>query len=85
MSIACFISTIVYPLLTIGESENQPLYFVVIVCELFFLTDIVLNFFTQDTDEAGEPLSEPLEVIAYRYLSGKFILHFIAFLPFGAL
>ena len=48
-------------------SYGHPLYIIVVVCELFFLTDIILNFFTQNTDEAGEPLSERLEVIAYRY------------------
>lgn len=53
------------------------------LCELIFFIDIVLNFFKQKLDEAGLPMSEPLEVVASNYLTSDFKMDFFAFLPWG--
>jgi len=85
------ISVIVVPnvLLTLyviafGTETDSTLYYVLIYSEIFFLLEIIQNFFTSFSDPEHYDMVDSLKLIAQRYilpLNGNFIFHALAFFP----
>lgn len=64
------------------RSLNQ-IEIVLVVCESFFLINMIMNFFLQGNYDSMSPKREPLPTIAYNYLCGKFFFDLIVLLPVG--
>lgn len=56
---------------------------VLAVCETIFLINLIINFFLQANDDSKTPLKEELSTVAHRYLTGRFFLDLIVWLPMG--
>jgi hypothetical protein len=54
----------------------------VVYVELFFLSDMIINFFREYTPKNGVTPIKDLRLCAIQYLKTKFIIDFIAILPF---
>ena len=52
--------------------------------DLFFLTDIVLNFHTSYVGEDGEVITDPKQIRGY-YLRTWFVVDLVTSLPYGLL
>ena len=53
--------------------------------ESIFLIDIILNFFLQELDEENKSRNLPLEVVAHKYFTSKFLRDIIILLPLGGI
>ena len=64
------------------RSLNQ-IEIVLVVCECFFLVNMVMTFFLQGNYDSKQPKREPLPTIAYNYVCGRFFFDLIVLLPVG--
>ena len=66
----------------VEEKRLSPMYFVNMVINLAFFTDMILNFNLMYFDEKLLQMISDRKLIAKRYLRGFFIIDFISILPY---
>jgi hypothetical protein len=66
------------------EYESTAMTVVDSLVDLFFLTDIVLNFHTSYVGEDGEVITDPKQIRGY-YLRTWFVVDLVTSLPYGLL
>lgn len=66
----------------VEEKRLSPMYFVNMVINLAFFTDMILNFNLMYFDEKLLKMISDRKLIAKRYLRGFFIIDFISILPY---
>lgn len=66
----------------VEEKRLSPMYFVNMVINLAFFTDMILNFNLMYFDEKLLTMISDRKLIAKRYLRGFFIIDFISILPY---
>ena len=72
-----------YPYLAHRQQFGDGQILKIIIIELIFLTDLIVNFFLQPLNEAGEVMRIARKDISKKYFFGRFAFDFFMIIPHG--